>query len=204
MRRAVQSIEWWKLGVMIAGGFFCLTQPAMAETKFFGAVRGGVTLTSAEVVGVEADGDTGYNVGGSFGLQFGDYVRWDIFDLAYMSADQTDVSGAWDSSALSLGAGLRFGAFSPEMKFHPYASAGVAGNRVEIGQGSSVRWQWGFEWNVGVGAEYMLSESVMLGLRYRYRRTDINLLYYIPAYGFYTSVNYKVNLQTISLELLFF
>ena len=196
--------QWFVVWVIAMSGLLGSAQASHSETKFFGAVRGGVTLTSAEVLGVEADGDTGFNVGGSFGFQFGDYVRWDIFDLAYMSSNQTDATGAWDSSALSLGAGLRFGAFSQKMKFHPYLSAGLAGNRIEIGQGSSSRWQWGLEWSVGAGVEYMLSDRVALGLRYRYRRTDLNLLSYIPAYNFYSSVNYKVNLQTISLELLFF
>lgn len=170
-----------------------------SSTYAFSGVVGtgsvGVALPSLESGNSEEGGDAGYMVGGSIGWRFSGWVQWDILETYYMSADQHDSYEGYmyTGSNWTIGSGLRFGRFTADSRFHPYVSGGVAGSRTTIESGSVYIWQWGFEWNAGVGFLYDVGESTGLGIRYRYRSTDIPSILGYP-------VDLNVNIHTVAVE----
>ena len=155
----------------------------------------GVAIPSLQIGDIEEGGDAGYMVGGSVGFRFSKWIQWDVLETYYMSADQHDQyeSYMYTGSNWTVGSGFRFGQFSQDSRFHPYASIGLAGSRTNIESGYSYTWQWGFEWNAGVGFLYDFGEETALGIRYRYRSTRISSLLGYP-------VNLNVNIHTVGIE----
>lgn len=178
---------------------------AMAETKMFGALRGGLALGTSYADSQYTTTGAGGNFGASFGIQSSEFFRWDLAELNYMSAYQTSRTLGWfDNSALSLGTSMRFGYFAPTTKFHPYVTAGIAANRFQVQQYESLKSEWAFGWNVGAGVEYALSDEIGLGLRYRYRSSVLTQVFCPPSGAGCGKYNSKVNFQTVSLEVVFF
>ena len=137
----------------------------------------------------------GYSIGGSIGAQFGNWIRWDVFDLSQIGTTQNFVSpGASpnrefsvNASMLVYGTSLRIGRFSPEARWRPFISVGVgaANTQLNTPPTSIIPFfvtplatvetfkGWGLEWDLGVGLEYPFSERGAAALRFRYRQSDV-------------------------------
>ncbi len=140
-----------------------------------GSVSVGAALPSVELLGVESGGDAGYMLGGSIGWRFGNLIQWDWVETYYMSGEQTDVSGSYTANNFSFGTGVRIGIFGDDSRFHPYASFGIAASETSTGElFNRYNWQWGFEWNAGVGFLVNITDRFAVGGRYRYRSTSIS------------------------------
>ena len=162
-----------------------------------GSVSVGAALPSVEELGAESGGDAGYMLGGSIGWRFGNLIQWDWVETYYMSGEQTGVSGPFTANNVSLGTGVRIGSFGDDFRFHPYASFGIAASETSTGNlFSRDNWQWGFEWNAGIGFLYNVSDRFAIGARYRYRSTSIsrnNALSLNPL---------DINIHTIGAEIM--
>ena len=179
---------------------FILLPISIAPNAFAGFVSAasfGVVMPSLEAGNLEEAGDAGYVLGASLGWRFGDIFQWDVVDLYYMSADQDDGLGIYTASNYSAGTGIRLGSFG-DSRLQPYVSFGIAASRTDLEvSGLTSSADWGFEWNAGAGLLFSLSDSLALGVRYRYRSSSIPSVLGIPL----NDVN--VNLHTIAAEVSF-
>jgi len=151
----------------------------------------GTAIPSVEQGGVQFDGDAGFNLGASLGIRIGDMIQWDAIEVNYMSSDQVDnLFGNYTAKDTTIGTGVRVGLFGGNSRFHPYASIGIGGTRIDVVD------QWGFEWNVGGGILFDLTDSLAVGVRYRYRGAKID------SSGISGS-DLDVNTQTVAFEVVF-
>ena len=163
----------------LIGVAYLILASSVSHAGVVGSLSIGTAIPNVEELGVDYAGDAGYMVGGSVGWRFGDLFQWDWVETYYMAGDQTQDTGfgqvSYTASNISLGTGIRIGSFSDESKFHPYVSFGIAGSRTSIGDlFNPSTWQWGFEWNTGLGFLYKATPTTALGIRYRYRATSIS------------------------------
>jgi len=175
-----------------------ISLPTVASAGMVTSVGIGVAMPSLEVNNFEEAGDSGFDIGGSIGFRFSDMVQWDTLEFHYLSADQNDGFGAYEANNLAVGTGFRVGSFGGESRLHPYASFGIGGSRTTIEGAGVYAWQWGFEWNAGVGLLYDISDQMALGVRYRYRSTSIDYIF-----GVVLLDDVSVNIHTIGLEFAF-
>ncbi len=183
--------------------FFCFLVPLLASSsasgELVGSLRIGAAIPSIKTGGVELDGDSGYSIDASFGLRISDFVQWDVAEIAYSSADQNGAGiGTFTASSLMFGTGIRIGALGPDSKFHPYGSFGIGGALVDFEQGKFTgHTEWGFEWSVGAGVLYDISDGKSIGARYRYRSSS-----YDEVSGF-AILEIDINIHTIAFEIAF-
>jgi opacity protein-like surface antigen len=171
--------------LLLSLALIAIASTSQAEDLFFyGSVRGAAAFASStlyayqEEVG-EGGVDTGYEVGASVGVQFIEYIRWDILDYSYIGGVTGDESSTvptsaglsvvFDGSIHSLETSFRFGDFRPSTRFHPYLSVGVGGARTNLGINGVTDSYWGLSTGVGAGLEFDLSKHVSIGLVYRFR-----------------------------------
>ena len=159
----------------------------------------GAAIPSLEQFDTTLDGDSGYSIGGSLGMRFGDMIQWDTAELSYQSADQNDIFlGQYTSSALTIGTGIRLGMFGDDSKFHPYVSFGLGGSRDNFESGGlDVITEWGFEWNAGGGILFDVTDSVSVGARYRYRSNSFDEAFGVPI------SEVTIGVHNISFEIAF-
>jgi len=137
----------------------------------------------------------GYSIGGSIGAQFGNWIRWDVFDLSQIGTTQNFSSAgsgpnrefSVNASMLVYGTSLRIGRFSPEARWRPFISIGVGAANTQLNTPPTpiipfiatptvtveTFKGWGLEWDLGVGLEYPFSERGAAALRFRYRQSDV-------------------------------
>ena len=176
-----------------------LLTSSRAFAELTGSLGIGAAIPSIEQGGVELDGSAGYSLSASFGSRLSDFIQWDAVELAYSSADQNTAGiGTYTASSFAIGTGIRIGNFDHDVKFHPYGSFGVGGARVDFEQaGSSFFAEWGFEWSVGAGALYDVSDGKAIGARYRYRSSSYDEILGVAI----PEIN--VNIHTITFEIAF-
>ena len=142
----------------------------------------------------------GTEVAASVGLEM-TWLRWDVAEIAYNWADSNVDGIKGSTSLLSLGTGFRVGPFRKGYRFYPYASLGFAGARMETqGTGAFTEYSnWGFEWNVGFGAEARITDRLRAGLRYRYRSASSKA---VPEFS-RGVVTADIDIHSLSIELVY-
>ena len=158
---------------------------------------GGINPLLPSVGNAVSQSQPGYSIGGSLGAQFGNWIRWDVFDLGYSLNTQdfsfsADTAGVGDfqmnGSMIVYGTGIRLGRFSPEARWRPFVSLGVGAANAQLSTatqdlypfftGPLLRVEsfkgWGFEWDVGFGLEYGFASRGAAALRFRYRQSDVS------------------------------
>lgn len=159
--------------------------PSQAEDLFFyGSVRGAAAFASSTLYAYQAEVgeggvDTGYEVGVSAGVQFIEYIRWDILDYSYIGGVSGEESSTvptsagltvvFDGSIHTLETSFRFGDFRPSTRFHPYLSVAVGGAQTDLGINGVNDSYWGLSTGVGAGLEFDISKHLSVGLVYRFR-----------------------------------
>ena len=159
--------------------------PSQAEDLFFyGSVRGAADFASSTLYAYQEEVgsggvDTGYEIGVSAGVQFIEYIRWDILDYSYIGGAKGDeesrvptsagLTVVFDGSIHTLETNFRFGDFRPSTRFHPYLSVGVGGARTNLGINGVTDSYWGLSTGVGAGLEFDVSKHFSIGLVYRFR-----------------------------------
>ena len=173
--------------------------PSTALADWIATASIGAAIPSLEQFDTTIDGDSGYSIGGSLGMRFGDMIQCDTAELSYQSADQNDIFlGQYTSSALTIGTGIRLGMFGDGSKFHPYVSFGLGGSRDNFEAGGvDVITEWGFEWNAGGGVLFDVTDSVSVGARYRYRSNSFDEAFGVPI------SEVTIGVHNISFEIAF-
>ena len=183
------------LSAFLVSFTLAVSPPAVfAGNGLYATASIGPASDSTEMGGSElSSGGTGYAVGGSVGARFGDFIQYDVWEVTYMSRSQPGYT--W--SVLNVGTGFRFGAFAESSRLHPYLSAGIGGSRAEENLLGLANSEWGFEWNVGGGVLVDITDSIALGVRYRYRSSAYDTLNGVSV----PEVN--LNIHQISFEVAF-
>jgi len=133
--------------------------------RFVGTIGGG-----AGIPVLFGRGNVGGFVTGTLGARFGDFVQWDVADIAWFGSLQSEPGfPQYNAYSTFLGTAARFGYFGENWPVHPYLSAGLGAGavRYRVPFVIDVR-DWGFAGNVGVGLEVPLGRHVAAAVRYRW------------------------------------
>ena len=170
----------------------------------------------------------GYEVGGSLGLQFGNWIRWDVFDLGYSFTTQNfsfpgpdPVQFDTNASTLVYGTGVRVGRFSPEARWRPFVSVGLGAAYARLNAPEQALFPflvtvdtikgWGFEWDVGAGIEFGFADRGAAAVRLRYRQSHVTFrkdgLAIVDLFGTtsdaFPTQSQTLRIVTLGLELSF-
>lgn len=189
MRRVIESLVFL-IGISISSS---------AAAGLVASLSAGAAMPNIESSVSQAErNSTGFLVGGGIGMRFGDFFQWDVAETYLMGNEDDFGTNAFN---YSIGTGVRLGTFGGDSKFHPYASFGIGAGRFSVGNFiSPSAWQWGFEWNTGVGVLYELSDEAALGFRYRYWSSSTSGWWDANSLSYH---DLDVNIHTIGVEVLF-
>jgi len=164
--------------------------------RMYGTLSIGASVPEVSIAGVPSNTGANGDFGAAFGVQSSETFRWDVAEVRYVNFAGTDLGFGTSKSALSLGTTMNWGYFAESASVQPFVSLGLGAERLRYQNGADGLFKndWAFQWSLGGGVSFNVSDKVGTAIRYRYSKTNRST----------EGVDFSVNANVVTLEITYF